>query len=211
MTGFETSDQAGYVKGSILAPFLHWYRSERGSPELAALVRVMGLGGAVTLDPDRRDLGINVRRWYPATAVHRAMDHMCAGLCPEEVEGLAERAAAGVIDIIQRGVYRTMFRFAFTPSRYARDIQRMWDRLYDNGRVSVEHLGVTCQRIQVDEWRAHHPLLCRVQALSRAQNYRLMGCRNLQLERDACVSEGEPACVVTMRWSGWLPRLWRSG
>lgn len=209
MTG--TTDGAGHVRGSILEPFLRWYRSERGSPALAALVRVMGLEGAVALDPDRRDLGIEVRRWYPAAAVHRAMDHMCAGLGPEEVDRLAERAAAGVIDIIQGGVYRTMFRFAFTPSRYARDIQRMWDRLYDSGRVSVERLGETCHRIRVEAWRAHHPLLCRVQALSRAQNYRLMGCRNLELERDACVSEGASTCVVTMRWSGWLPRLWRPG
>lgn len=121
----ETSVDAGHVKGSILEPFLRWYGLEHGSPALAELVDVMGLGRAVTLGPGCRHLGIDARRWYPAAAVHRAMDHMCAGLCPEAVDRLAERAAAGVTDIIQQGVYRMMFRFAFTPSRYARDIQRM--------------------------------------------------------------------------------------
>lgn len=190
----------GRIKGSILRPFLRWVRRDRDELTFREVVEVMRLDGGEIPDPGRRDLGIDPRAWYPAAPVHRAMDRLMTDLPASEIDRMSERAAAGVTSAIQNGVYRMMFRFAFTPDRYAREIQRMWDRLYDNGTVRVDEVDGATHRVTVTDWRCHHPLLCRIQAMSRAVNYRMIGCRDLELHRDLCLDDGGDHCVVTMRW-----------
>ena len=210
MAADRMASNAGRIRGSILRDFLRWYRDAKGSKRIAEIIESLEGEDRELFDPTDDSFGLAAREWYPAIVVHQIMDRMTAGMSDDEFEDFAREAALGVSELIQTGVYRTMFRFAFTPDRYATHIQKMWDRLYDSGRVRAEPVTDTEHRILVEDWRSHHPLLCRIQSLSRAENYRLMGCEGIELHRDRCVGEGADSCEVVMRWRRWLPRFWRS-
>jgi hypothetical protein len=134
--------------------------------------------------------------------VHALVDRMLEGVGVENRRTMATDAARHVMRATLHGVYRVLFEWIATPSRYARFASRLWASYYDSGEFNVvlDDSGLTAV-CSVAGWKAHHPFMCELNLAAATEIYSAMGCRDVRTVRNRCVDDGDADCCFTTRWA----------
>lgn len=98
-----------------------------------------------------------------------------------------------------RGIYRFVLE-RLTPDVYCRNIQRLWNMLHDTGSREIVTISPTHVRSVIFAWPGHHRVLCVASTETMAAVFVLMGARDVQVRRLACVSDGASECTAELRW-----------
>jgi len=166
-------------------------------------VAAFAAAGDRVQDPLERDsplLGVLANAWYSSSTVHALLDELTRGLGPEERVKLADRASEAVMAATLHGIYKALFRLMATPERYAKYAPRLWTTYYDSGTVTIVLSGNRAEST-IRHWSAHHPFMCELNRGAARAIYRAMGCKNVHVERIACVESGAPECRFATTWS----------
>lgn len=188
----------GSVKGAAIRELVLWYESRHDARLLRAVVRSLPPELGAELDADADGLGILASRWYDARVVHLLLDAVTAKHPIDTHEKLLREGVRYAVDRSTVGVYRFVIEQIVSPQLYARNIERLWHLMHDTGHRSIELVQPTRAISRTWGWSAHHPLLCLVAAHTMGAIFETMRCRNVVLERRACVSEGDEACVYEL-------------
>jgi hypothetical protein len=194
----------GRIKGAAFREFLAWYAKTRGD---AALVRAAArLPPALrqAIDDRRPVLGVIASTWYPADLVCSLLDALTEHLDAQGRTDLAEQGARAVMEHTLRGIYRTLFEWMATPSRYARFGPKLWSAYYDSGSFDIVMPDATTAICTIANWSAHHPFLCDLNRGAAFSIYESMGCDEVRVNRTECVANGAPRCRFVSTWK--LPR-----
>lgn len=194
-----------HVKGLAFERLLDWYARTHGEDRLRAVVDALPAELKQHLDAKSAGHGVLANVWYPATLAHGLLNGMTRGLSAKQRTELADAGAEAIIRANLRGVYKVLFQLFMTPERYANRAQALWDRYYDTGIVTKTIESPTKHVSVIAEWRSHHPVLCEMNASSGRIIYEELGCKNVKVERTACVAWGAPACTQIITWGDKAP------
>lgn len=188
------------IKGNAFREFLVWFERLAGSSELERAWRELPPALRAELEPARPALGVLPSSWYSIGAVHGLLDALTRDLSDAERQRFAEEAAAATIDRMMRGLQKAAFSLLVSPRRYPKIINTLWHMNYDSGSVRVVEHSPTCHEGIVSGWTGHHPLLCRINHLSKLHMYPAMGCKDVRVEITTCLTRGDADCRSFVRW-----------
>lgn len=190
---------AAKMKGALLRAALAWYEERHGAEARGRLIA--GLPDGHPFAPDDAALGVLATEWYAAEHVHAVLDALAEGRSDEEREALAREIAAATVERVRHGVYRFLVRKLVSPGFYARHIQRLWRQVHTTGRREITVDDAARRAVSsTRDWAGHHPLLCLIASHTVAAFFETMGLEGVEVERVACVSAGDDACVAELRW-----------
>ncbi len=192
--------RAAHVKGAGLRPALEWYAARHGRQRVLALLEALPPTTRALFDLRDAHWGVLVSHWYPAPDVHTLLEAMTAGLPVAERVAAAREIGRAAAESTLTGVYRLLFQAMLTPERYARHVQTLFNRYFDDGVIAKQALGARLHHTTIHDWGGHHPLLCELFLSSSLYVYAALGCREVRSQRLACVSDGSPACVYDISW-----------
>jgi len=152
------------------------------------------------LDPDAPGLGILASRWYDARVVHLLLDASVAKHPPSARDALLREGAREAIAHTTRGIYAFIVIKVVSPEMYAQNISRLWGMIQDTGERKIELVGPREAVSITRNWKAHHPLACRVNQHTMAAILELMQEKDVRFEKEACVSEGASECRYRFTW-----------
>ncbi len=164
------------VKGLAFRSVLAWYEAHFGHEELVRRARESHPWLAETLSFDDEALGVIVNKWYPAAVTSALADAVTLGVSDEDSELMSSGAAVWILRDTVRGLYKLLFDWIATPSRFVKYRARVWGSYYDHGSFELEVHGERQLEIRIREWRAYHPF---VFALTRKVIFGMfeeMGC-----------------------------------
>lgn len=192
------------IKGAAVREFLSWYAQRTSRDTLREAVASLPESLRVLFDADADAIGVLPSSWYDTRAVHELIDVVFARIAPEDRDASIRDGARFAVAQNARGIYRFVVE-RLTPEMYCRNIQRLWNMLHDTGQreiVTLSAPGETPTRIRsvIREWPGHHPALCVASTETMAAVFEIMGCREVRVDRIACVSDGAPECVAEMTW-----------
>jgi len=189
------------IRGAAIRAFVQWYEVELGTPRFRSLLQRMPASVAGHFDLAAEGLGILATSWYACALVEGLLDALTGHLSDHRRGHVALRAARVVMRSTLGGPYQRIFATLATPERYAERAQTLWNAYYDSGFMRVaprsDVPGATCG---IRHWRAHHPLLCGLNAGASTAIYEAMGKRQVSTMRVACVSLGHDECVFSTTW-----------
>jgi hypothetical protein len=191
----------GNVKGAGVLPFLQYYAREQGREALARAVSGMPEEHRRHFRAEDPTAGVLAATWYPAPAIHSLLDHLFEGVPPGRRRALVDGAARFTIDTTLRGVYKFLFTTMMSVDRYARRAQDLFSRYYDTGVMTKTPEGGNSHVSVVREWTSHHPVLCELLLSTGPYVYEKLGCRDVRMERTACVADGGEECRFVIRWT----------
>lgn len=190
----------GRIKGNAFREFLVWFEERSGKEALDRAWRELPPEHRALLDPNRPALGVLPSSWYAVAAVHSLLDELTAGFTDAERDRFAEQAAAATIGRMMRGLQKTAFSLLVSPRRYPKIINTLWRMSYDTGSVRVVEHSPTCHEGIVSGWAGHHPLICKINHLSKQHMYATMGCKDVRVELTSCLVRGDADCRSFVRW-----------
>ncbi len=192
--------RAVHVKGSGLRPVLEWYAARHGRERLLRLVMDLPPHARGVFDLRDEHWGVLISHWYPAPSVHALLELMTAGLSDEQRTATAREMGRAAAEATLTGVYRFLFQAMLTPERYARHVQTLFSRYFDDGLIVKQALDPRRHHTTIRDWHGHHPLLCELFLSSSLYVYAALGCRDVRSQRLACVSTGAPECLYDITW-----------
>lgn len=190
----------GHVKGAALREFVAWL-GDRDPRHLQAVVERIPAAQRSAFNPDLPALGVISGTWYPAEVAHAFCDAFTASSDMTKTEELLAEGVHATMEANFASIYkRFLMRLFVNPSLYVRHAQRLWNLHFDTGVLSVEQTGP--QRIDwaVTDWKAHHPILCRMVLYSEPAVFGAMGCRDVTTPDATCVSDGAARCTHGIAW-----------
>lgn len=200
MTRPTATVEMGHIKGVAFREFAVWYGEKVSADHVRSVVAGLEVSHPNVFDAARPGFGILSTRWYEARLVHVFLDRLVGPGGGEDIDRLAQDAANDIMGRTLSGVYRFLFSTFATPQLYARHANKLWSLHYDSGSTNVEQ-GRDCYAIaRYTDWRAHHPLICKLNMSATVPIYGAMGCRNVRWVKTACVDEGNAACEMQIRW-----------
>ena len=192
----------GHVKGLVVRQFLSWYVGREGEAAAQAMLERMPAAEREQIDlRQKKGFGILPTRWYSANFVNAMLDAAIEPFDPSTLTSLADEAAVVIINSSISGIYKALFRMVATPDRLIKYQQLLWNQHYDSGVVSTEKLSETSHRTVIRDWRGHHHFSCRLNSGATAPIYGNMGIGDIRLQRHACISRGDDACVNVISWT----------
>ena len=189
------------IKGAGILPFVRWYGSAWGDARLRRHAERIAPPFQSLFDLDDPGLGVLPSTWYPAAAVHDLLDAVEADHTAEERARIVRDGATATIESTLTGVYRWLFQTMMSLDRYARNSGRLFSRYYEPGVMTKTPLGDHGHLTVVEGWTAHHPMLCEFILHTAVYVYGVLGCRNFNCRRTACVQQGGTQCCFEMTWS----------
>jgi len=193
-------EETPQIKGAAFREFVLWYERTHDPERLQRAIERVPEERRAGLRADRPGLGILASSWYPAELAHVLLDALMEGRTEEECREIAREGTRAVVDSMLWGVYRFLFERVSTPERYARHIHRLWHQLHSTGERRIDMRSATEADSIIENWPGHHPLLCEITMYTMAQVFEAMRCRNVQVVRTACVSQGDPLCRARLTW-----------
>ncbi|NUO49576.1 MAG: hypothetical protein HOV80_12035 [Polyangiaceae bacterium] len=187
------------IKGGPLRELLLWYESRYGRDYVPDVIARLTPAHALSVSADKLTLGLVPSVWYPAPIVHAILDALVERHTPEELHEIVRESNAFVVRRMTKGLYQFLFRMVGSPELYARHIQRAWNMLHSTGRREIV-LGDGVAESTIDDWPGHHPWLCEVTTETMRAVFEAMGCREVEVERVACVSKGDRRCKSILRY-----------
>ena len=194
-------DRPPQIKGAGVQPFVRWYGSVWGTERLLRHAQKIPREYHSLLDFQDPVLGVLPSTWYPAAAIHGLLDAVEADHTADERAVIVRDAATAIIESTLTGVYRWLFQTMMSLDRYARSSQKLFSRYYEPGVMTKTPMGATGHLTVVEGWTAHHPMLCDFILHTAVYVYGVLGCRNFQCRRTACVQQGGAQCRFEMTWS----------
>jgi hypothetical protein len=188
------------IKGAALGEFVRWYAESRSPVELRHIIGDLPEHARVLFDPASPTLGVLPSTWYPASVIHSLLDAMTVGMSRAERGIWAAEGGEVVMRRTLSGIYRALVRVMATPERYPRFAPRIWTQYYRSGQFIVENEGSARAVSRIREWRSHHPVLCEMNSAAGAVIYEVMGCRGVEVRREACVDDGDAECRFITTW-----------
>jgi hypothetical protein len=189
------------VKGAGIRPFLAWYGTTWGKDRLQRHYERIPPPMREGLDMRDPHLGILGSTWYPAATVHAVLDGVEAEHTAHERAGIVREGAHAIIKSTLGTVYRFLIETMMTPELYARSCGKLFSRFYEPGLMTKTAVGATGHLTKIENWGAHHPMLCDFILHTAGPVYELLGCKNLRIERTACLKDGSPDCRFETFWS----------
>jgi hypothetical protein len=182
-----------------MTSFLGWYEEHHGLEDLRAAIAEPGsdLGD---LDPDRPFLGILPSAWYPAPLAHAILDRATEALSEPERDALAAEAGRAAMIAVMTGLQKLAFSILMNPPRYRRYVQRIWDLNYGSGEIEVQDRGETGHLGIIRAWQEHHPVMCRMIVAGKGPIYETMGCKDVVVRPETCISHGAEHCSSSVQW-----------
>jgi hypothetical protein len=188
----DAADEA-LIKGGAIRELLLWYERNFGHDYARAVGPRLPPHLESRVFAEKPALGLYANVWYPSPIVHAILDSMAERHAPAELREIMAEANGYAVRSLTRGVYQFLFRMVGSPELYAKHIQRAWNLLHSTGRrVIVLDDGVADSTIE--DWPGHHPWLCEITTHTMQAVFVAMGCRDVSLERVACISQGAPNC-----------------
>jgi hypothetical protein len=191
----------GKIKGSGIQPFIVWYTSQWGHGRLVAAAERMPPELRAGFDLRDPHLGVLPSQWFAAGPIHTLLDNLLEGHTPEQRQRIAHDGARAIIESTLKGVYRWLFEMMMTPERYGRSAHKLFSRYYEPGTMVKTPLGDRGHLSVVTNWVSHHPLLCDFLIHTAEYVYGGLGCKQVQVRRTACISEGAGDCRFEITWS----------
>ncbi len=190
---------AGSIKGAAVREFVRWYAEQEGPEHLRELVARMPAEHRASLDPGTPALGLLANTWYDAELVHALLDAMVQDMDAAQREALARGGAEAVMAATLRGLYKVLFSWMASPSRYAKFSPKLWASYYDCGDFVVESSPgeAVCT---IRNWSTHHSVICDLNREAARQIYLAMGCGGVNTVRTHCVAEGHDHCRFVTTW-----------
>lgn len=195
-------DDVPKIKGAAIREFVLWYERTCGSEILGAALAKVPMDERSGLRSDIPGLGVLASSWYPASLCNALLDAASEGQSDEEIATLAREGSHAIVDVMLYGIYRFLFERVSTPARYARHIGRLWRQLHSSGERSIQLAGPNEADSIITSWPAHHPLMCLITMETMGAVFEAMRCRDVTVERTACVSRGDPDCRAYLTWRG---------
>ena len=96
-------------------------------------------------------------------------------------------------------IHRLFLRLA-TPAYVIERSAGFWGRFQDSGTWTVTREPPNRVRARLVDWGAQDELTCIRLAAYMFRLFQLVGARNGKLERVACRTRGDPACVFEGKW-----------
>ena len=197
----EVLPDVGKIKGAAFREFVAWVEQDRGAAALAGVVDALPPHVQRQFLVGRPALGLLAATWYPAGLVHAFLDALTEGLPEPELQRMALQGAEFTMQRNLRGVYRSLFAMFVSPRLYVLGMQQLWNLHYDSGRVRNTEKTPHTHRAEVEDWRGHHPFICRLNTAAVFPIYGAMKCQDIQVHREACVSRGDASCSWVITWS----------
>lgn len=196
----DTVETLGHIKGVAFREFATWYAEHVSAEHVRTVVRNLEPVYPNTLDAERPGYGILATRWYDAGLVHAFLDRLVAPHGGADVDRLAQDAALAIMNHTLSGVYKFLFSTFATPDLYARHVNKLWSLHYDSGTTVVEKRGDDDTVVRYLDWKSHHPLICKLNMSATTPIYTAMGLADVSWRKLSCVSEGQTACALSVRW-----------
>jgi hypothetical protein len=187
------------IKGAAVREFLQWYVQRTSRSALQDAVVSLPEPLQRLFDADADAVGVLASSWYDTHAVHALIDALFASIEPADHAAAIREGARYAVAHSARGIYRFVLE-RLTPEVYCRNIQRLWNMLHDTGQREIVVLEPQHIRSITREWPGHHRALCIASTETMVAVFEIMGCRDVHMERLACVSDGAPECITEMRW-----------
>jgi hypothetical protein len=181
--------------------FVRWVSRNVGADVLVRAAKTIPAPRRGGLRPTEMFLGVIASRWYPADAVHALLDALLADEDCPAADALVSEAIGEVMDGTLGGVYRVLFSWMASPSRYAKYAPKLWGSYYADGVMQVTETSDHSSATTISEWEGHHALLCAAHVEAARSIYDRMGCRDVRVRRVSCVSDGAPHCEFAVQWS----------
>ncbi len=194
--------RASHVKGTGLHALFDWYTRGHGQPQLLRFVAELPPDVQSRFDTRDERLGVLASEWYPAPLVHDLLDRLTAGLSDEQRAAAAWDMGQIAAEAALTGLYRLLFQAMMSPERYARHVQKMFSRYFDDGLIVKTPRGPRRHHTSIHDWGGHHPLLCSLCVSSSVYVYTALGCRDVTSRRLSCVTEGADHCAYDITWTG---------
>ena len=191
--------EAALIKGGAIRELLLWYERHHGVAYATGVAPRLPSNLLDRLDPARPVLGLLPNVWYPSPVVHAILDAVAARHGEDELRALMVEANQFAVRSLSRGVYQFLFRLVGSPELYARHIQRAWNLLHSTGRREIM-LSDGMADSTIEDWPGHHPWLCEITTHTMRAVFLAMGCRNVELERLSCVTQGAPRCRTILHF-----------
>jgi hypothetical protein len=195
------TERTAHVKGSGLHALFDWYLRQHGRPELLRLVEDLPPEARRRFDPRDERLGVLASNWYPAPLVHDLLERITAGLSPEARAAVAWEMGQIAAEVALTGLYRLLFQAMMSPERYARHVQKMFSRYFDDGVIVKTPRGPCLHHTSIHDWGGHHPLLCAMCVSSSVYVYTALGCRDVRTRSLGCVAAGAEFCAYEIEWA----------
>jgi hypothetical protein len=199
-TPLEALPDPGKIKGAAFREFVAWVEQDCGAETLAGVVARLPPEVQRQFLVGRPALGLLAATWYPAGLVHGFLDALTQGLSEQELQRMALQGAEFTMERNLRGVYRSLFSLFVSPRIYVLGMQQLWNLHYDSGRVRNTEKTPNMHRAEVEDWRGHHPFICRLNTAAVFPIYGAMKCQDIEVHREACVSRGDAACSWVITW-----------
>lgn len=193
-------EEPGRIRGSAIHHFVRWVGDNVGVDVLdraAATIPKPERGG---IRPGEMVLGVLSSKWYRADAVHALLDALVADADAPDMDTLTRAPIEHVMNETLGGVYRALFTWMATPSRYAKYATKLWASYYGDGTIEVVEDGDRGSTTTITDWPGHHPFLCRAHVEAARAIYTHMGCEGIEVSRESCVADGAPCCRFSVRW-----------
>lgn len=187
----------GNIQGAALREFLRWYRARS---DIAAFIARLPSETRAEFDLNAEGFGVLATQWYPAAKMHAILDAVSADLPPAQQLAMAKEGSRFVLDTTLRGVYRVLFGQLASPDTIVRLVPRVWASYFDNGTRFTEVVSPGRHDGIVENWGAHHPLLCLMQVHATTPMYEATGAKNVASEQLECVSRGHARCRWSTTW-----------
>lgn len=189
-----------HTKGAAFRAFFEWCRKEYGEETARSVYADAPEELRQYLDPKDPNWGIVVSTWYPDRLVNRLLEVQFDPFQPNERLIAIRKATTYATEKTFNGIHRQFIRLLMTPAMYTRNVDRLWHLYYDTGTVTGDYAEGRIP-FAVRDWRGHHPYRCQTVLYSTEEAFRMMGCRNLAVERTQCVSEGADSCGFLVTWN----------
>jgi hypothetical protein len=187
--------RTGRIKGAALRAALLWYASVYGESALRTVFRKASPSLASILREGDVALGIMPSGWYDSLCVGELVELLEKSASPEDADVYTDAITQAVARDNVHGIYRSLFKLVASPSMLEANGQRVWRTYVDEGTLAVRFPTPGEMEVEVRGWTQHHAALCRVGRFMVQNCLREAGYNALVVERIACVSAGDPACV----------------
>jgi hypothetical protein len=190
---------AGNIKGVAMIEFARWATTKHRTRVESAFQR-MPAHFVAQLNTQSPTLGLIATDWYSAELIHAFLDAVLHGLSGEARFEFFREATRAFTRQTMGGVHKGLAQILESPERYAHHAQRIWSAYYDSGVYTVDLLGDYSALCRVERWRGHHPLMCLWTWCAISSIFESMGIGAVDVQRQACVSEGASACEFAAHW-----------
>jgi hypothetical protein len=195
-------DGKGRVKGAWMVDSIKSYQAIAPDARARLVEAFTALPPAIRPGFDERadTFGVLPSSWYAEEMMHAAIEAMTRDLDDKGRDELALKLARAAAGNTLRGIYRVFFRLLATPQRFCDHAERLWTQSHDTGTLSAKLVGPRVVETRIDDWRGHHPFVCRVSSYIGVEIFSAMGLKGVKCNVQCLSDVGGRVCITHTTW-----------